>query len=125
MCIRDRISTFAPTLSELERARQNYANDANQSYVSAFSAQIVLGQMSGAIDPLYLTRLQSRDVVRAMDLTKVQEQWTQLIKTSNKEFVLVGPFAQSDFDRLKTAAQTLSPGVLDDATTKTLWERTN
>lgn len=117
------LATFEPTRGELERARQSYANDANQAYVSAFSAQVALWEMVSHVDPLYLTRLQSRDLARSLDIDQVQKQWLRLRGASNKEYVMVGPFGSADIARLESAAENLSPGVLDDVTTQSLWTR--
>ncbi|MGZ3721407.1 MAG: insulinase family protein [Bdellovibrionales bacterium] len=115
---------FTPTAAEIDRARQGYANGANRNYVSAYSATIALWEVAAHVDPLYVTLPEQRDLARAMSFEEIQNNWTELRKTSNKEYVLVGPFANADFERLKKAAHALSPGTLDDATTQAVMSRT-
>jgi len=119
----EKLSHFEPTAEELERARERYAEDRMNSYITDFSALLGFREAKTLVDPFDVGLLKARELALNLSLEKTTEIWRRLRQRANLNLVAAGQLTIEDLETVRQAARTWAPESLNSEDLKSLKER--
>lgn len=105
----DKLREYVPSGSELDRAREAYADDLMTKYIDDFSAIIGASAVKNWLDPYEITQMSAREAALKMKAQEIWDGWKVLTLSTHLNLVATGALPQEDVYAVRQAARRLSP----------------
>jgi predicted Zn-dependent peptidase len=116
-----KLNEFEPSKDELERAKNQYMQNLEGDYASAFTAQIGTSMAIHRVNPYSLPGLKARDIAAKLPTSEIFAKWKRWTKYSNQNLTMVGALTGEEFDQVRLVARLFSPRPLPLLSGKQAW----